>query len=79
MNRNGIHDSSQAITVVPRNAAAVAFMFNSEKETWLFQGKCDEVPLLSNVMLKTRHGCSDTGPTFISFFDDVGILEIYPL
>lgn len=79
MKPNGMHNSSQAISVMPRNEAAVAFMFNSEEETWRYQGKCEEVPLLTYVMLKTRQACSDTGPTFVSFFDDVGILQINPL
>ena len=79
MERKGMQDSSQAITVKARNSAAVAFMFNAEESTWLYDGNCEEVPLRTAVMLKTRQGCSDTGYLFISFFDDVSILEIYPL
>ena len=78
MARRGHRDSDQAVTVKPRNAAAAAFMFDKDQAVWFFDGTCEDVPLNSTAMLKTREGCS-TGYVFISCFDDVGILEVYPL
>jgi hypothetical protein len=79
MNRKGIDPSGQAVTVRPNNVAAIAFMFRKDEAVWLYHGLCEDVPLQEPVRLKIREACSDTGHTFIEFFDDVGILEIVSL
>ena len=79
MAQRGFSATDLAITLRPGNEAGLAFMLNEKESTWYYKGRCEEVSLRTPVRLEIKQACSDTGYTFISFFQDVTIQTFFQL